>query len=156
MQNAPKAYTVNSAAAALGVDRRTVKAAMESVPTDAQDGGRERWTLPTIHQALLARARRNVASEQYSELNKCADVIEKAAGDLATALQSLRSKPALGERRRYAVEVGPLIGKLDRAMSMVMSADDRVLLEPLRDRITANAINTLMNACGWRLDVGSK
>jgi hypothetical protein len=149
----PTLFSLNDLAVELGVNIRTISAALRSVPPDGsieiKCQSYDAWRLAT---ALRALSRRHGNSGHYTNLERAA-AVEAALDDVIDGFRQLEAEPDVGERRKLVGEIGPCIGALDRAIEA--SAPDGLgeVVRPFRDRFIGELIGRLLDACEWELSV---
>jgi phage terminase Nu1 subunit (DNA packaging protein) len=145
-------FTANEAADLLERDRRTVNRALRHVPPDNRnEQGRVRWRIATVVQELAAldRAAPGPAG------GATAEEIERVARELDAGLERLCKENDLEKCRELVRDgVGPLVGKLDRALERGAAGtrpNEQELLRIVRNQIIGGAIGTILDRCRWEL-----
>ena len=144
----PKLWSLSGLAVELGRNVRTVSAALANVPADGDltvKGKRyDGWTIETALRALGPRTGDARAAANCDEL-------KQIAAELEDGFERLRKEPDIERRRKLAEKVGPLVGKLDRALTrsnalMIPDEDERAFIRLATDRILGQAIGEFIAA----------
>ena len=151
-----KLWSLNGLAIELDRDVRTIGKALAGVAPDGKVGKNPGYRIET---ALSALRRRGAARSGRHGDNADAEAIfaelEELAVEIEAGFKRLRAEPDIEKRRKMAEEVGPLIGKLQRALArshdlsressggFMAQATDAIILGP--------TIGEFMHICGLTL-----
>ncbi|KJC44813.1 hypothetical protein UP09_14275 [Bradyrhizobium sp. LTSP885] len=121
-----KTESANALSQLFEIDRATMLRALRTTPPDAGDGSRPTWKVSTAANALAAH-RASVArvdSRQHLNRNGTASADTNYQDPLLVQLHAqfdeanarLRTLPTLEARRRAAIDMVPVIGRVDAAL----------------------------------------
>ncbi len=147
-----KLWSLNGLAVELGRDVRTLGKALSGVQPDGMVGKNPGYHIETALSALRRRgAARSGQPGDKAEAEAIFIELEELAVAIDEGFKKLRNEPDIKKRREMATEVGPLIGKLERALTrshdlspegsrgFTVQATDAVILGP--------AIGEFMHIC---------
>jgi hypothetical protein len=143
----PRFWTIGALAVELGRDPRTIASALKHTPPEGKDGRHRAWLMTTAMTALEPVARRPRPSSRGEE--SAIDAAEATWEDLRRGFERLEAEKDVNARRVMARDtVGPLVKELEASLNAVWRSDqDRLIFSPLRDKLIAVAISTLVELC---------
>jgi hypothetical protein len=151
-------HSINSLAEQFEIDRGTMTRALKNVAADAEKNGRLSFKISTASKALEAH-RRSIGRLPMRQKNSVA-----ASNDIDPRLQrhydafdsadaSMRRLPTLEARRQAAIDMGPLIAKMDltqRQISLGEGNDDEIT--NLRaDKLFLLYLRGFETPCAWSM-----
>jgi hypothetical protein len=144
MSMTPSVFTVESLAVELKRDRRTIARALRDVPADGKVRGRPAWRIVT---ALAHLGERPTSS---NGVDAAAEAALAATDEVANFLDRLRAEPDVAVRRQMVRAEGGCVGAFSDTFGAIAKGDSvgRIVY----DVLLAQAINTVLDLCNWKLD----
>ena len=137
-------FTIEALANQTGFDRRTVAAALRSVAPDGQSHGRPAWYLRTAFEALQTRQTAAVRGRDRDE-----EELLRLVTTIERWLVHARKIENIEERREFLIEIGPLVGRMDRKLTALDGAD--IGAKIIHDYILCDTVSQFLGLMRWRL-----
>ncbi|MGO9701429.1 MAG: hypothetical protein ACLPKT_14870 [Methylocella sp.] len=154
----PILWSVNAASTILRRDRRSLVKALRDTAPDATDRhGNARWKPATIVSALFEFDR--AAQTADNGAKAAIDKLEAAWVAMSDGMKRLRGEPDAERRKTLGVEVGPLIGALDRAFERtrtLLPADETPLNKLVNDQVVGRTAAEFFDLIGMEIDRASE
>jgi hypothetical protein len=148
-------YSVNALAESFEIDRGTMVKALRNVPPDVEKTkGRPLWKISTASNALEAHRRRMGTSKGGNNGGAPHPRLEAIFAEYDKAEAAMRALKTLGERRRAARAMVPMIQHMDRMTRKIGIANghDDELVHLRADVIYRLCLRGFEAACGWSSD----
>jgi hypothetical protein len=147
-------FALNRLAESFEVDRSTMVRAMRNVPPDlVKPGNRPTWKTSTAARALERHRRNNDggASGVSGQIDPQLAALYARFDDADAALRKLKTVDA---RRKAAVEIAPIIAKMDALARKVglANGNDPELVDLRADKLFLLYLRGFEAPCGWSMD----
>jgi hypothetical protein len=151
MAMTPKLFTISGAAVELGVDRRTVAAALADVVPDGKVGKIAAWRLRTVLRALGVRLR---GSSNMESTSADLDELERLNEVLTEGFKRVEAEPDVAKRREMLREIGPNVGRIDAVWARSyasFSEAERKFYDRYRDMAISQMVGEVLALGQWQL-----
>jgi hypothetical protein len=150
-----KLWSLNGLAVELGRDVRTIGKALAGVKPDGMVGKNPGYHTETALSALRRRGAAKCNHGDNVEAEAIFIELEDLASEIEDGFKRLRAEPDIEKRREMAIEVGPLIGQLDRALArshdLSKEGSNGFMARATDATILGPAVGEFMQICGLDL-----
>jgi hypothetical protein len=150
-------FSINGAAERLERDRATLVRALRHIPPDGYQGGRPRYTMKTITDALAVKPHERRETGRYRDRFSIgrSRALDGLRLMFEKGVASISAEPSLTRRREMAVALAPLLAEyqkvyLSTGRSLRLADDD--VLGARADLIWSEMMSEVSAAASWPRD----
>jgi hypothetical protein len=148
MPMTPQLFSISGAAVELGMDRRTIAAALTDSSPDGKVGKHPAWRLRTILAALgMGKGSGKISNADLDEM-------ERVAETFMAGLKRVEAEPDIAKRREMMREVGPNFGRLDALWTRVnatMPPNEQAFCEHYQEMVMGRLLGEVLALCNWKI-----